>query len=201
MEASKEQASKDYADFKEKVRRTIYLDQLAPHVSSGVIKAALAQCANVVNVEFIENYTVPFDIPCSALVEMEDQAQARAAVELMADFPFIIGGMPRPVKATHAKPEMFRDRPPRPGVKKDFHWVKQGDDGYEAMKKMVNLAKRQEAENLSLIKSQLEEEKELAKQQQEILDGNCKKYDLIENMMQNGAIKSLAHRYGIHLDD
>ncbi|KAL6651665.1 hypothetical protein ACP70R_010590 [Stipagrostis hirtigluma subsp. patula] len=201
MGTSEEQALKDYADFQDKVKRTIYLDQLSPQVTSGVIKAALAQCANVVNVEFIVNYTVPHDIPSSALVELEDEGQAKAAVELMEDFPFIIGGMPRPVRAIYAKAEMFRDRPPRPGVKKDFSWVKQGDDGYEAMKKMINLAKRQEAENLSLIKSQLDEEKELAKQQQESLDGNCKKYDLLENVVQNGTIKNLAHRYGINLDD
>jgi hypothetical protein len=155
METSKEQASKDYADFKEKVRRTIYLDQLSPQVTTPVIKAALAQCANVVNVEFIANYTIPYDIPSAALVELEDDMQAKAAVELMTDFPFIIGGMPRPVKAIHAKAEMFRDRPPCPGLKKEFRWVKQGDDEYEAMKKMKNLAKQQESENLALIKVNL----------------------------------------------
>jgi hypothetical protein len=47
----------------------------------------------------------------------------------------------------------------------------------------------------------LDEEKELAKQQQEILDGNCKKYEMLEQVMQNGAIKNLAHRYGVNLDD
>ncbi|RCV14767.1 hypothetical protein SEVIR_3G005350v4 [Setaria viridis] len=201
MEASKEQASKDYADFKEKVRRTIYLDQLSPQVTTPVIKAALAQCANVVNVEFIVNYTIPYDVPSAALVELDDDMQAKAAVELMTDFPFIIGGMPRPVKATHAKAEMFRDRPPCPGLKKEFRWVKQGDDECETMKKLKNLAKKQESENMALIKNLLDEEKELAKQQQEALDANCKKYEMLDLVMQNGAIKNLAHRYGVNLDD
>ncbi|XP_062184027.1 ASI1-immunoprecipitated protein 1-like [Phragmites australis] len=201
MATSKEQASKQYVEFEEKVKRTIYIDQLSHRVTSSVIKAALSQCANVVKVEFIVNYTIPYDIPSAVLVELDDEAQAKAAVELMDDFPFIIGGMPRPVKATYAKAEMFRDRPPCPGIKKEFLWLKQGDEGYEAMKKMKLLTKRQEAQNMSLIKIQLEEEKELAKQQQELLDGNCKKYDMLESVMQNGAIKNLAHRYGINLND
>ncbi|GJN25941.1 hypothetical protein PR202_gb13830 [Eleusine coracana subsp. coracana] len=201
MATSEEQAVKDYADFENKVKRTIYLDQLSPQVTSSVIKAALAQCANVASVEFIVNYTIPYDIPSAALVELDDEMQAKAAVELMNDFPFIIGGMPRPVKAIPAKPEMFRDRPSRPGINKEFRWVKQGDDEYDAMKKLKNLAKRQEAENMALIKNQLEEEKELAKQQQEVLDGNGKKYDMLETIMQNGSIKNLAHRYGVNLDD
>ncbi|CAN6241500.1 unnamed protein product [Urochloa humidicola] len=201
METSEEQVSKDYADFLDKVKRTVYIDQLSPQVTTQVLKAALAQCANVVNVEFIVNYTIPYDIPSAALVELDDDMQAKAAVELMTDFPFIIAGMPRPVKATYAKPEMFRDRPPRPGLKKDFRWIKQGADGHEAMKKLKILAKRQESENMALIKNLLDEEKELAKQQQEALDGNCKKYEMLETVMQNGAIKNLAHRYGVNLDD
>jgi len=152
MEASKENASKEYADFEEKVKRTIYIDHLSPQVTTPVIKAALAQCANVTNVEFIVNYTIPYDIPSAALVELDDEMQAKAAVELMTDFPFIIGGMPRPVHATHAKAEMFRDRPPCPGLKKDFRWIKQGDGEYEAMRKLKNLAKRHESENMALIK-------------------------------------------------
>ncbi|KAF8769361.1 hypothetical protein HU200_006883 [Digitaria exilis] len=199
METSK--ASKDYADFLDKVKRTIYLDQLSPQVTTQVIKAALAQCANVVNVEFIVNYTIPYDIPSAALVELEDEMQAKAVVELTTDFPFIIGGMPRPVKATHAKAEMFPDRPPCPGIKKDFRWIKLGDDEFDSMKKQKILAKRQESENMALIKMQLEEEKELAKQQQEALDANCKKYDMLEVVVQNGGLRNLAHCYGVNLDD
>ncbi|KAJ1273592.1 hypothetical protein BS78_06G293900 [Paspalum vaginatum] len=203
METSKEeeQASKEYAEFEEKVKRTIYIDHLSPQVTTPVIKAALAQCANVVNVEFIVNYTIQYDIPSAALVELEDDMQAKAAVELMNDFPFMIGGMPRPVRATLAKPEMFRDRPPRPGVKKDFRWVEKGDDEYVLMMKLKSLAKKQESENMALLKNVLEEEKCLEKQQQESLDANCKKYDMLENLVQRGSIKMLAQQYGVNLDD
>ncbi|KAG8066824.1 hypothetical protein GUJ93_ZPchr0004g38995 [Zizania palustris] len=200
MATSKEDAKKTYADFENKVKRTIYIDHLSPQVTSSVIKAALSQCANVVNVEFIVNYTIPYDIPSAALVELDGEIQAKAALDLMNDFPFIIGGMPRPVRATRAKPEMFRDRPPRPGIKKEFRWVKQEDaTEYEGIKKLRNLARRQEAENMALIKNQLEEESELAKQQQELLDGNYKKLDMIEKIQTKGSIRNLAHHYGISL--
>ncbi|BAF24489.1 ASI1-immunoprecipitated protein 1 [Oryza sativa Japonica Group] len=202
MVTSHEDAKKAYADFEKKVKRTIYIDHLSPQVTSSVLKAALAQCANVVDVEFIVNYTIPYDIPSAALVELDDEIQAKAALDLMNDFPFIIGGMPRPVRATCAKPDMFRERPPCPDIKKEFRWVKQEDGTeYEGMKKLRILAKRQEAENMALIKNQLEEEKELAKQQQELLDGNYKKYDMLENVVQNGNMKSLAQHYGVSLAD
>lgn len=202
METSKEQASKDYAGFEKKVKRTIYIDHLSPQVKESAIKAALAQCANVVHVEFIVNYTIPYkDIASAALVELDDDVQAKAAVELMNDFPFIIGGMPRPVKAIHAKAEMFRDRPPCPGLRKDFCWVKQGDKDYEAMQKLKNLAKRQESENMALIQKILKDEKELATRQQEVLDGNCKKYDMLEALVQKGDITNLAQQYGVNLND
>lgn len=201
METSKEQVSKDYAEFEDKVKRTIYIDHLSPQVTTPVIKAALAQCANVIGVEFVVNYTIQYDIPSAALVELEDGLQAKAAVELMNDFPFMIGGMPRPVRATLAKPHMFRDRPPCPGVKKGFRWVKQGDEGYGTMVKLKNLAKRQESENMALIKNLLEEEKALEKQQQESLDANCKKYNMLDTVVQNGSIKDLARSYGVNLVD
>ena len=41
----------------------------------------------------------------------------------------------------------------------------------------------------------------LATQQQETLDGNYKKFDMLENIMQNGNIKNLAHHYKVHMAD
>ena len=151
---SDEQAHKeeDYADFEARVKRTIYIDQLSPQVTSQVITAALSQCANVVNTEFIVNHTIPYDVPAAALVELDDEPQAKAAIDLMNDFPFMIGGMPRPVRAVYAKPEMFPDRPRRPGLKFEISWAKQGDPEYDGILKLKNLAKRQEAENMALIK-------------------------------------------------
>uniref|UniRef100_A0A0D9YW89 RRM domain-containing protein n=1 Tax=Oryza glumipatula TaxID=40148 RepID=A0A0D9YW89_9ORYZ len=196
---SDEDAKKGYADFEERVKRTIYIDHLSPQVTSSVIEAAISQCARVVNVDFIVNYTIPYDIPSAALVELDDEIQAKAAIDLMNNFPFIIGGKPRPVRAIYAKHEMFQDRPPRPGIKKEFRWVKQ-EDGieYEGMNKLRLLARRQETENMALIKNLLEEDKDLAKQQQELLDGIYKKYCILDSDVMND-IKNLSRRYGVNL--
>uniref|UniRef100_A0A0E0GAZ2 RRM domain-containing protein n=1 Tax=Oryza nivara TaxID=4536 RepID=A0A0E0GAZ2_ORYNI len=194
-----EDAKKGYADFEERVKRTIYIDHLSPQVTSSVIEAAISQCARVVNVDFIVNYTIPYDIPSAALVELDDEIQAKAAIDLMNNFPFIIGGKPRPVRAIYAKHEMFQDRPPCPGIKKEFQWVKQ-EDGieYEGMNKLRLLARRQETENMALIKNLLEEDKDLAKQQQELLDGIYKKYCILDSDVMND-IKNLSRRYGVNL--
>uniref|UniRef100_A0A0E0GAZ1 RRM domain-containing protein n=1 Tax=Oryza nivara TaxID=4536 RepID=A0A0E0GAZ1_ORYNI len=196
---SDEDAKKGYADFEERVKRTIYIDHLSPQVTSSVIEAAISQCARVVNVDFIVNYTIPYDIPSAALVELDDEIQAKAAIDLMNNFPFIIGGKPRPVRAIYAKHEMFQDRPPCPGIKKEFQWVKQ-EDGieYEGMNKLRLLARRQETENMALIKNLLEEDKDLAKQQQELLDGIYKKYCILDSDVMND-IKNLSRRYGVNL--
>ncbi|CAM0906193.1 unnamed protein product [Alopecurus aequalis] len=197
--ATSDEQVKEYADFMARVKRTIYIDHLSPLVTDQVIKAALSQCANVVSLEFIVNYTIPYDIPSAALVEMDDESQAKAAVDLMNDFPFIIGGMPRPVRATYAKPEMFQDRPRHPALKMEISWVKKGDPEYDGMHKLKSLAKRQDAENMALVKNQLEEEKELATQQQETLDGNFDKYYMLEKMMEEGTIDNLARHYNVNL--
>uniref|UniRef100_A0A0D9VJA7 RRM domain-containing protein n=1 Tax=Leersia perrieri TaxID=77586 RepID=A0A0D9VJA7_9ORYZ len=199
MMTSDEDAKKGYADFEEKVKRTIYIDHLSPQVTSSVIEAAFSQCANVVNMDFIVNCTIPYDIPSAALVELDDEIQAKAAFDMMNSFPFIIGGTPRPVRAIYATPDMFRDRPPCPGINKEFRWVKQ-EDGieYEGMRKLRLLARRHEEENMALIKNLLEEEKELAWQQQELLDGMYKKYSILESGVKND-IDNLTRRYGVNL--
>ncbi|KAF7092254.1 hypothetical protein CFC21_094760, partial [Triticum aestivum] len=196
-----EQAEKEYADFEARVRRTIYIDHLSPLITAQVIKASLAQCANVVSTEFIQNYTIQYEIPAAALVEVDNVSQAQAAVDLMNNFPFMLGGMPRPVRAVFAKPDMFPDRPRKPGLKIEFSWVKQGDPGYDGMNKLKGLARRQEAENMALIKNQLEEEKELAAQQQETLEASNSKYDMLEKLMTDGDITKLAQHYKVKLGD
>lgn len=47
----------------------------------------------------------------------------------------------------------------------------------------------------------LKDEKELATRQQEVLDGNCKKYDMLEALVQKGDITNLAQQYGVNLND
>lgn len=150
-QAASERLEKAYAAFQERVKRTVYLDNISPQVNIPVIRTALGQFGNVVNVEFILNYTIPFDIPQCALVEMENEKEAAAVISEMKNFPFMILGMPRPARALPAKPEMFADRPSPPNRKIQLRWVKPSDPEFEVGKKLKHLVKRHRAETNAMI--------------------------------------------------
>ncbi|KAM0939927.1 putative RNA recognition motif domain, nucleotide-binding alpha-beta plait domain superfamily [Dioscorea sansibarensis] len=200
-QAASERLRKEYAAFQEKVKRTVYLDNISPQLNIAVIKTALGQFGNVVNVEFIPNYTIPFDIPQCALVEMESEKEATAVISEVKNFPFMISGMPRPARALPAKPEMFADRPSPPNRKIQFRWVKPSDPEFEVGKKLKQLVKRHRAETNAMVKLLLAEEEKLAKQQSEQLKTNYKKYEMIESIMQDGTAARLARCYGVNLGD
>lgn len=152
MSTSSEQAKKEYAEFEEKVKRTVFLSNLSPLVTTAVIETALGQFGKVVNVEFLPNYTIPYPIPPCALVEMENEKQAIAVVADMSNYPFMMTGMPRPVTAQAATIEMFADRPSPPNRKLQVRWVDSSDPDYEAGKKMKELCKKHTAETLAMVK-------------------------------------------------
>nr|XP_010912036.1 uncharacterized protein LOC105038047 [Elaeis guineensis]XP_010912037.1 uncharacterized protein LOC105038047 [Elaeis guineensis]XP_010912038.1 uncharacterized protein LOC105038047 [Elaeis guineensis] len=201
MSTDMEEARKAYAEFEEKVKRTVFLDNLSPKVTPAVIKMALGQFANVVNVEFIPNYTIPYNIPQCALVEMEDEDKAKAIITEMTNFLFMMSGMPRPVRARPAKAEMFADRPAPLDRKIEVRWVDPSDPDFVVAKKLKEMVQRHKAETLALVKLQLDEEEKLAKQQAEILKSNVKKYEMIETIMQDKTASRLARHYGVTLGD
>ncbi|WOK97430.1 hypothetical protein Cni_G06138 [Canna indica] len=204
MATSSEAAKKAYAEFEEKVKRTVFLDNLSPQVTVPVIKQALGQFGNVVNVEFISNYTIPYPIPQCALVEMGDEKQSQGVVSELTSHPFMMSGIPRPVIAKIAQNEMFADRPVPPDRKIEVRWVEQlepSDPDFEAIRKLKILCKKQNAQHLALIKHQLTAEENIAKQQEETLKVHFKKYQLIESIMQDGTGARLARRYGLRLDE
>lgn len=199
MSTSAEQARKEYAEFEEKVKKTVFLDNLSPQVTASVIETALGQFGNVVNVEFLSNYTIPYPIPACALVEMETPKQARAVVADITNYSFMMSGMPRPVRAQAATAEMFADRPPMPDRKVQVRWVDPSDPDYEVGMKTKELCKQHIAETSVLIKIRLEEEEKLAKQQDEALKAQYSKYEKIEGVMQDGSVPRLARKYGLNL--
>ena len=69
----------EYAAFEEKVRRSVYLDNLSPKVTEPIVNKAISQFGIVKNVQFIPNY-LEKNIPVSALVEMENSSQADAVI-------------------------------------------------------------------------------------------------------------------------
>lgn len=199
MSTSSEQARKEYAEFEEKVTRTVFLGDLSHQVTSAVIETALGQFGNVVNVEFLPNYTIPYPIPACALVEMETAKQAEAVVADMSNYPFMMSGMPRPVRAQPAMAEMFSDRPSPPDRKIEVRWVEPSDPDYEVAMKSKELWEKQNSETLTLIKLRLEEEQKLAKQQEEALKAQYDKYEKVEGVMQDGTVPRLARKYGLNL--
>lgn len=149
MESS---AEAEYAAFEEKVKRTVYVDNLSPQVTEAVVKTALDQFGNVTNVQFIPNYIGPKNIPCAALVEMENSKQARQIISEIANFPFMMSGMPRPVRACAAEIEMFDDRPRKPGRKIQCRWLDPEDPDFEVAKKIKNLIGKHASEASYLLK-------------------------------------------------
>lgn len=143
-------SSEEYAAFLEKVKRTIYVDNLAPQVTEPVIKTAFNQFGDVKSVHFIPTYLEPKPAPQAALVEMVNPKQAREIITEMGTHPFMILGMPRPVRASAARLEMFDDRPKKPGRQITFCWLDPKDPEFEVAKKM-KLAVRRHAAEASIV--------------------------------------------------
>ncbi|CAK9313672.1 unnamed protein product [Citrullus colocynthis] len=190
-----------FAMFEEKVKRTVYVDNLSPQVTEPVLRTALDQFGTVVSVHFIPNYTEPINSSQCALVEMKDLKEAKSVISVISQFPFMISGMPRPVRARPAEVEMFDDRPVKPGRKISFTWLEKDDPDFEVAKKIKLLTQKHVAEVTFLLKHHLAEEEKLAKQQQEALKGNYKKYEIVESVMADGTARRLAKHYNMRVSD
>ena len=77
-------AENDYAEFEEKVRRTMYLDNLAPYVTESMLRrTAFDQFANVKSVKLIPNYLEPNNVAQCALVELDSPKKANEIVSMI----------------------------------------------------------------------------------------------------------------------
>ncbi|CAN6197428.1 unnamed protein product [Urochloa humidicola] len=198
--AARLEAAKEYKEFEEKVKRSVYLDNLSALVTDAIVTMALNQFGNVKNVNFLTNYTIPFDIPQCALVEMETEKDAEHVVNMLDEFPFMMSGMPRPVRAKRATTEMFHDRPSKPGRKLEFCWVGPTDPDGHDIRKFKLMFKRHEVENLALIKNQLHEEALLAQHQQDDLNCNYRKLESVDSVILTGSVNRLARIYNLGID-
>lgn len=136
----------EYAAFLEKVKRTIYFDNLSPNVTKSVLISAIDQFANIRSVKFIRNYNEPMDMPLCALVELDSDTKVKQVILMMSQFPFMMCGLPRPVRARHAEVEMFDDRPKKPGRKIDCQWLKPDDPDFEVAQELKQLTHKHIAE-------------------------------------------------------
>ncbi|CAL5398220.1 unnamed protein product [Camellia sinensis] len=190
-------AEAEYAAFEEKVRRTVYIDNLSPQVTEAVLKTALNQFGNVDKVQFIPNYTQLNSLPHVALVEMENSKQAKQIVSEMGNFPFMMSGMPRPVRARAAEMEMFDDRPRKPGRSINFRWLDPQHPDFKVAKELKEVTRQHEAEALFALEQQLADEEKLAEQQSVTLKACHKKFELIEGVLNDGSADRLARRYNM----
>ncbi|MQL78745.1 hypothetical protein Taro_011178 [Colocasia esculenta] len=200
MGTADQQARKAYADFLEKVKRTVFIEYLSPMVTVPVLKTAIGQFGNVLSVYLIPSYLEHDDIPQCALVEMENEKQASSVVSEITNFPFMISGMPRPVRAQPAREAMFHNRPRNPERKIEARWVDPSDPEFEVGQKLKQLVRKHANESTALLKYQLEEEEKLDTQQQQVLKQNYKKFEIIENMVQDGSLHRLAGHYNMNID-
>ncbi|KAK9265804.1 hypothetical protein L1049_003410 [Liquidambar formosana] len=195
------EAQTEYAAFEEKVKRTVYIDNLSPQVTESVLRTALNQFGSVTGVRFIPNHLEPGNIPRCALVEMDNPKQAKAIISEMSNYPFMMSGMPRPARACAAEVEMFDDRPIKPGRKILCRWLDPNDPDFKVANKLKHLTKKHAAEASFMLKRQLEEEEKLAKQQAVTLKANYKKFEMIESVLIDGTARRLSRRYEMNVRD
>ncbi|XP_028760621.1 uncharacterized protein LOC114719305 [Neltuma alba] len=194
-------AEEEYAAFLEKVERTIYFDNLSPQATESVLRTGIDQFATVKSVKFICNYNEPRDMPMCALVELDSASKAKEVISLISQRPFMMCGMPRPVRARQAEVEMFDDRPRKPGRKIDCQWLKPDDPDFKVAQELKRLTHKHTAEAACLMELQLQEEEELHKQQTATLKGYYDKLKKIESVMADGTARRLARKYNLHLPD
>ncbi|MQL69193.1 hypothetical protein Taro_001509 [Colocasia esculenta] len=201
MGTSDDQARKAFASFQEKVRRTVFIDNLSHQATITTVNSAFSQYGKVLRVRFIPNYLEHQDIPRCALVEMENPDQARAAVEVVTNFPFMISGIPRPVRAQPAREEMFSERPRDPERRMVARWLDSSDPEFEVGQKLKRLAKIHALESAALLQYQLKEEEKLENKQKEMVKSTYDKYEMIENLFKGGSVQRLARHYNMRFTD
>ncbi|XP_057458615.1 uncharacterized protein LOC130749295 [Lotus japonicus] len=193
-------SEEEFAAFEQKVRRTVYFDNLSPQVTESVMRTALDQFATVKSVKFIPNYLGP-SLPQTALVELDSSKKVEDIVTMIGQYPFMMSGMPRPVRARPAVIEMFDDRPVNPNRKVEYRWLEPSDPDMEVAKQLKNLTRKHAAEIAHMHKLQLQEEAKLAAQQTETLKMHHKKFKMIDGIITDTSAIRLARKYNLNVGD
>lgn len=196
-----ESSAEDYAAFEVKVQRTVYFDNMSPQVTESVIRTALDQFASVKSVKFIPNYLGPSSVPQCALVELDSAKKVKEVIAMIKQYPFMMSGMPRPVRARPAVMEMFDDRPMKPKRKMKCCWLEQSDPDFEVAVELKNLTLKHSAEIALMHRVLLKEEEKLATQQAETLKVHYKKFRMIDGIMGDKTAHTLARKYNLAVAD
>ncbi|WJX30831.1 hypothetical protein P8452_19326 [Trifolium repens] len=196
-----ESSPEAYAAFEEKVKRTVYFDNMSPQVTESVIRTALDQFAIVKSVKFIPNYIGPTSLPQCALVELDSAKKVKEVIAMIKQYPFMMSGMPRPVRARPAAMEMFDDRPIKPNRKIKCCWLEQTDPYFEVAMELKFLTRKHSAEITKMHELLLKEEEKLATQQAETLKVHYNKFKMIEGIMADKTAHTLARKYNLSVAD
>ncbi|KAJ8565123.1 hypothetical protein K7X08_001583 [Anisodus acutangulus] len=188
------------AIFEDKVKRTVYIDNLSPLAKESVVKAALDQFGNVIQVKIIRTYLELQSMGRAALVEMQNTDEAKTIISEICNSPFMISGMPRPVRARSPVAEMFDGRPRKPGRRIVCRWLESSDPDFEVAMKMKRIVRYHAKEANFLLKRQSEEEEQLTKEQSESLN-TIYKFELVQHVFNGGTATRLAKHYKMHIAD
>ncbi|XP_031500074.1 uncharacterized protein LOC116264157 isoform X1 [Nymphaea colorata] len=195
------QSENEPSEFMTKMKKTVFVDNVSGLVTDSMIRKAFEQFGTVVNISFIPDYLEQNNASKCVLVEMENEKKAKSLLVETSNLPFMLGGMPRPIRCRMAEPEMFSERPRKSDRKMTCRWIQHNDPDFEVAKRMKEVVKKHEAEAFALRKAQLEEEVMLAKKQEETLKSNFKKLQMIDGVVDDGTIHRLADRYGIQITE
>lgn len=191
----------DFDKFDERVRRSVVLEEVTPHVNIPMIQTALGQFGTVVSVDILANPLESKLAAKRAIVEMESQKDAAYALKEIQEHPFMIKGVPRPVRATAAVHTLFPERPRKGSLSKlAWEWVEPGHPDFAAANELKRMAKRHAAESAYLMQQLRKDEEKLAQEQEEKVKENIKKLDEIINCAKDNTIQRLSRYYGLKYD-
>lgn len=156
--------AKSVAEFQEQLSRTILIDNLYPDVSEDVLLTAVNQFCIVENVTLFRHERDHKRKMSVALLQLNTQEKAETVVTEFREMLFMLGSLPRPVRATLASEVHFPDRPvPQRHIRAKL--VKPRFKGWKDAKCLHTLACRKLAETAVLEKEHQKEEEKLAAEQ------------------------------------
>ncbi|KAF3774218.1 hypothetical protein EJ110_NYTH53601, partial [Nymphaea thermarum] len=147
------QSGNEPSEFMKKMKKTVFVDNVSGLVTDSMIRKAFEQFGTVVNISFIPDYLEQNNASKCVLVEMESEKKATSLLVETSNLPFMLGGMPRPIRCRMAEPEMFSERPRKSDRKMTCRWIQPNDPDFEVAKRMKELVKKHEAEAFALRKA------------------------------------------------
>eukprot|EP00270_Netrium_digitus_P020541 TRINITY_DN8502_c0_g1_i1.p1 TRINITY_DN8502_c0_g1~~TRINITY_DN8502_c0_g1_i1.p1 ORF type:complete len:206 (+),score=84.76 TRINITY_DN8502_c0_g1_i1:92-709(+) len=171
----------------EKVSRTVFIDNISPGAKDSVVQAGVEQFGNV---RSLTRMDVAEAVGAGhMLVDMMSAEEAQQFVIQLEERLFMLGGLPRPARASMAVEEMMeRKNPTRQPLrliavgKTEMDEVGSSSSKARIAKLWYRLLIRQHEEKKLLHKVQQEEMERLAKQQEELMKRHVQRLEMLESV-------------------